>query len=175
MSAVIIANTRAGAFKKRTAARLKKISAQHNIPLFLTETTEQGQQALTFAAREKAKTIIIIGGDGTLVSLVTAMISDRIFPALPEILLIEGGTTNMVHLDVGHPLKNIEGLVKNLQKNALERQTRQVLRIQQSHGDAEHYGFFFAIGAIPGAIQATKKTYHKLGFTVLASSSPPRG
>ncbi|HSH43717.1 MAG TPA: hypothetical protein VK973_16470, partial [Arenicellales bacterium] len=81
--------------------------------------------------------------------------------------LLRGGTTNMIHGDVGWPGRPdaaLESLLTCLREERVARRERHVLRVRPEGSDTAHHGFFFGTHAIVRAIVRTRARFHQRGM-----------
>jgi hypothetical protein len=119
---------------------------------------------LADCAHMKDPLIILNAGDGT-VSRTIEMIREKLsFSSEPVLALLRGGTTNMIHNDVGfsgRPEDALRTLLQCIKTKSCSFRSRHVLRIRQSSRDLPHYGFFFGTHAVVRAILRTRERLHK--------------
>lgn len=109
-------------------------------------------------------TIVIEGGDGTVQAVMTAMLkTGKPAHALPQIILLPGGMTNLVAGQIGvkrPTAAKLDGILSGRIKAAVYRQS--LLRLET---DIEtHHGFLFTTGAFPKATQYCLDEIHTRGI-----------
>ncbi|XKY22064.1 hypothetical protein HKW97_08960 [Pseudomonas luteola] len=101
--------------------------------------------------------VVVIGGDGTLQAVLTALLQTSSTP-LPALLVIAGGTTNMSAADLGTRAKP-EAVLKALRawlegQGAAPRQVeRAALKVVGDETNGPQYGMFFGTGAILSGVR----------------------
>lgn len=114
-------------------------------------------------AREENPLIILNAGDGT-VSRTLEICENLPFSGTPVLGLLRGGTTNMIHSDVGfrgRPEEALQELVRCIETGSYSYQSRHMLRVRQASREPSHYGFFFGTHAVVRAILRTRAHFHK--------------
>lgn len=82
----------------RIRAQIEGCPAIHHV---VTESAEQIGPALVELAAREIGVLAINGGDGTCSAILGEMLESRLFPKLPLIALLPGGTANMNAGDIG--------------------------------------------------------------------------
>lgn len=120
-------------------------------------------------AAEGVDVLAINGGDGTLVATLTAIRNRRAFAREPLIALLRGGSTNMVHDDVGvpgRPARALERVAAACREGVTDAAIRRraAIAMRHDHANDTAFGFFFAAAAGPRAIRAAQRTLHRRGL-----------
>ncbi len=109
--------------------------------------------------------LVIHGGDGTVQTVLTALLNDRPFPATPPVAILPGGMTNLIALDVGLKPPPAEALARLA---ALENPRRQAARrpLIRLEGAAERpaYGMFLGTAAFVRAAELNRGSLHRFGI-----------
>ena len=112
--------------------------------------------------------LVIIAGDGTVHAVLSYIFSNPVFPKMPLMAIIPGGTTNMTAKDFhgsGKPVKVLTRLALTLANSGpCAYITRPVLRIQNGD-DMPEYGMFFGAGIIAEAVKYSHTGVRSLGIT----------
>ena len=170
-------NKNSGGYNTRLANRLKAIADKHQTKLFETQSRHDLERLFHSPDHQTSppEVIILIGGDGTVIAALDIILRDHPFTRLPHFIAIAGGTTNMIHRDIGHVMdakgRVLEQLLLALSKGTLSAHPRPTLQITEltpdGHplpGSASHCGFFFALGALPAAIHQIRGSFHQMGM-----------
>jgi diacylglycerol kinase family enzyme len=132
------------------------------------QTPLEVHDAMTEFARRKINLVVISGGDGTVQAALTVLFSNQPFATLPQLIVLEAGTTNMIAGDVGisgaqntvlrrlfHWAQTGSGRVTKVQ--------RPVIRLQVPGHDVK-CGMFFGAAAISQGVQYYQKNLHNKGL-----------
>ncbi len=171
----VIYNPNSG--KKRRGAihsHIDSVRNAKNIVFQQTNSVDDIPQALEDIAAKNADYLAIIGGDGTLDTVMTELRAKKLFKKEPTIALYDAGTTNMAHKDVGfsgdsnQPILDLlqwadEGIVKTV--------SRAPIAVKSDTRKTPLYGFFLGTSAIPRVIHKTRKNLHDRGFNSTFSES----
>ncbi len=147
--------------------RVSRCSSVHHL---VTESAGQIPEALTELARLDIVTLAINGGDGTASAILGQVLESGLFPRLPQIILLPGGTANMNAGDVG---------VSGRLENAVDRfcqwcegpqytegliVSRPMLRVQLHNSERAHYGMFLGAGAVTQGTEYAHREIHSRGL-----------
>lgn len=165
----LLSNPNSGTGRARD--RLAQVARDVGVPHVTTRQASELEEALDALAKAGTTLLAVDGGDGTLQAVLSVMRQRRLFPREPVIALLRGGTTNMVHRDLGlagRPDHTFRRLL-TLRGRALPASavvSRRPLALRRA-GDASagQLGFFFGAGAIPRAIRHARAHLHPLGLT----------
>lgn len=154
---------------RRGMDAVAEVAAAHGIAHATTNSIDELDATLRDFAEQEVEVLAINGGDGTLDAAITAMRNRRPFAREPVIALLRGGTTNMVHDDVGlrgAPAAALQRVIDACHESRIERHVRERPVIAFRHGpDTEPaFGFFFGTAAVPRAIRATRQRLHPRGL-----------
>lgn len=142
---------------------------KHKVPHKHVMSGKELEDALRDFAKKEPEILIINGGDGTVDAAITLIKLHKMFKKTPMIALLQGGTTNMIHRDlglVGKPHKALERLLSRIQNEIPKKAVIQRAPLAVYEGtELKMYGFFWAIGAIPQIIKRTRTKLHSKGMT----------
>lgn len=158
----VIANPLGGYNKCKNLKKFKK-HLDPSWPYHEVSTPNDIKNALIQLAQYAPEILIINAGDGTVDLIITYLKHNQLLPKCPTLALLQGGTTNLIHRDIGmraSPEKAIQQ-IKNNQAQSIQ---RKALKITHDDSHDVLYGFFLGIGAIPKAIKHTRKTLHQKGW-----------
>lgn len=165
----IVINVTAGSADKISQDALNKnialISQAMDVKIFKTRSLDEGRAAIKSMAGHPPDLLIIIGGDGTVISAISQIKNEQPFKKMPHFLVVAGGTTNMIHRDAGVGIDDLDSAFQNVLYEDYTQYQRPLLKITSSHNNESKYGFFAGFGALPHAIEHVRKTYHKAGLT----------
>ena len=119
-------------------------------------TIEEIHDALLYFANLGIDILVVNGGDGTIQAILTILCHDTTpFVTPPQLMVLKGGTTNMIAGDVGIDGDQMEAFKRLLQwaetsKGTIGRIQRPVLRLLVP-GHEPKYGMFFGAGCITQA------------------------
>lgn len=111
--------------------------------------------------------LIIIGGDGTVQSVLSYYLNMADEKDLPQILILPGGTTNMTATDLGIKgfNKNLNKLYRLVSEKERWREIRKPLVKLELPDENIIYGFFFGIGVIASGVKFFNQHIKKSGIT----------
>lgn len=160
----VLCNPQSGR-NRRHLAEIRRIAdqtqTQQEVPFIYREATtpETIIEALRAFDAEGVELIVIAGGDGTLQAALTGLLGDLALPAeaLPGLLVIAGGTTNMSAADLGtrcQPTVALNRLTAWLEGRGPEPRTspRPLVRLELGRSKEPQYGLFFGSGAIQAGV-----------------------
>lgn len=159
----LIVNQNSGKADDPYKTRLCDLAIELGIPWARTADMQQAELALKKFASQNVNILAVYGGDGTLDAMLGLMRRQRIFESEPRILLLRGGTTNMTYRDAGFQGRPDQALKAVAQSAAVHTAQRPVMKIQHE-GAPDLKGFFFGLGGVPRAIEATRKQLHTKGM-----------
>jgi hypothetical protein len=117
-------------------------------------------------ARAGVELVIVNGGDGTVQAVLTSLINDRPFAALPAVAILPMGMTNQIAHDVGlrgRPYASLPRLLRRLETRGARRlHSRPVLSLSDETAPPRH-GMFFGNGAFTRGTLLARKEIHPLG------------
>ncbi len=150
MSVLAISNAKARSVAKQgSALSLNKLPAggEH----FISQDRSDLLPLLNKARVEKREHILIEGGDGTVRTVMTALLNSYgDDEPLPAISILPSGTTNQIARNIG--LKDFSDL-KDIQKGHVRSHITSLVKIDRINQEAGPsnpvYGFLFSTGALP--------------------------
>jgi hypothetical protein len=124
--------------------------------------------ALEDFARRGVELVIVIGGDGTVQAVLTALFHNRPFETMPLLAVLQSGTTSMTARDVGFsgsPVKALEKIFKWADTAVGDPRIvqRPVLRVQ-APGHDTRYGMFFGTAGIYQGIEYFHRNVNARGL-----------
>ncbi len=127
-------------------------------------TPEDIHTALAKFSRQNISILVINGGDGTVQAVLTDLFLHTPFATLPSIVVLAGGTTNMIAGDVGVPGNQDHALQRLIQwlqtgRGKVTRLKRAVIRLEVP-GHEVKYGMFFGTASISQGTQYYRKYLH---------------
>lgn len=170
MKLALLHNRLSGLHARQTQQVLA-VAAANGIPARAFQDFADLEPALRQLAELEPEALVINGGDGTIVAVVTLLRRQEIFRKEPALVLLRGGTTNMIARDVGlagTPARGLRRLLAALRGAApgARRERRWPLSVQdEAEGGAPaHHGFFFGGGALPRVLHQARRTLHPRGL-----------
>jgi hypothetical protein len=112
--------------------------------------------------------LVINGGDGTVHNVLTSLFLNNIFERIPTIVLLKGGSANMIPNEIGLKGSPVQGLkellaYKQYSSSGLKFVKKDILRIEYSdQGQRVLYGMFFGTGLIYQAVKIYQKSIRHL-------------
>jgi diacylglycerol kinase family enzyme len=160
----VLINPLSGKNRKESAAIMLTLGENPDILQHTVQGPRDVYNALFDFSRQKVNTVVISGGDGTIQAVLTVLFHNHPFTSLPQLIVLEGGTTNMIAGDIGikgNQSKALHRLFKWLETGSgnVTRQQRSILRLQVPGHEAK-YGMFFGAAGISQGIQYYRKHLH---------------
>ena len=176
----IISNPLSGYNNRNGLDKIEILASQHDLPHIKASTPDEIVKALTSLSKKEPDILVVNGGDGTIDIIINTIRNQQIFKNEPVLALLKGGTTNLIHRDIGlngKPEKILQNIIKKY-TTAENIITRRPLEVRYKNKDEKPlHGFFLGTGAIPRSILEARKNLHKKGlhgpfseFLILTSS-----
>lgn len=160
----IISNPRGGYNTRKGMVEFESLVEQYDIPHAKAVNSDEVFKALRTLAVDKPELLVINGGDGTVDMVLSFIRNQNVFKKEPVLALLKGGTTNLIHRDIGLKDAPHKALKKIINGNSQITEHRP-LEIRYTGQDNEPlHGFFLGTGAIPRAILKTRETLHEKGM-----------
>lgn len=164
----VLSNTTSGRNRKELD-RVVAAARVLGLPHALTREVREIEPALRHLAASGSKMLAVNGGDGTLHAVLSVLRRQPIFDQEPLLAILPGGTTNMIHRDVGvrGDASRALGRLAHASNNGGSGNivARPVIELQLRDWREPHYGFFFGAAALPRVICASRRTLHSRGFS----------
>lgn len=150
--------------QRRMTALLRDV---HGVLHYRTDGTDAVAEALAEMAAAGVDWLVVDGGDGTVQTVLSALLQDRVFPQLPVLVVLPHGTANMLADTVGFgPRKSVasESLGRELAHALADPRDaryieRPVLRVEVA-GQPLCHGLFFGYGYIHQAVRWWRRHFH---------------
>ncbi len=160
----ILINPLSGKNRQESAAIKLTLGEHPNVLQHTVQDPQDVHNALFDFSRQKVNIVVISGGDGTIQAALTVLFNHHPFTSQPQLIVLEGGTTNMIAGDIG--IKgNQSGALRRLFKwretgsGNVTRRQRSILRLQVP-GHEVKYGMFFGAAGISQGIQYYRRHLH---------------
>jgi hypothetical protein len=133
------------------------------------ETLEGLRGAAIELRQDGVEVIAVNGGDGTVQAVLTGLFAEPQSGPAPLLLVLPGGTTNMVALDIGVPKElpavTLERFLRAAKQGQLPAEVvqRAVIRMQRAGFDPI-FGMFFGAGAIYHGINFCRRFLYRVGL-----------
>lgn len=139
-----------------------------DVPHAEVATPAEILKALEVFARHRVKLVVVNGGDGTIQATMDALFNYPLFPEMPLLAVIPGGTANLIAGDVGlgkFEAATLEHLLSQPQDSLRLTNcvTRPVLRVRFASNRPPMHGMFFGAGAIYHGTQLGRQTKQSIG------------
>jgi diacylglycerol kinase (ATP) len=146
----------------------RMISGYPQVLLKEIRTPQEVHEALVDFARRDIDLIVISGGDGTVQAALTVLFTRQPFAVCPQLVVLEGGTTNMIAGDVGLSGDQLRVLQRLFDwawtgRGRVTRVQRPVLRLQVPGHEAK-CGMFFGAAIISQGIRYYQQNLHNKGL-----------
>lgn len=108
--------------------------------------------------------LVINAGDGTVSAVLTEIYEHGVFPHIPLLAVLPGGTSNTIAGDVGlagDRVKSLQRLLAVVKGGEIDRQcvTRQLIRVHYDPKQSAVFGMFFGTAAICDAISLRRRMF----------------
>lgn len=164
----LVSNTASGANRRHGVEGVHARAAAAGLPHYRIDEIGALDDVLRKCARDDIRLIIVNAGDGTVCRLLDIVRAGGCFAREPVLALLRGGTTNMIHGDVGwkgRPASALQDLLSCLRGGNGVLRERHVLRVHQAGPDVTRHGFFFGTHALVRAILRTRARFHARAHT----------
>lgn len=164
----LLINPLSGRNRKKATAISQTLTACPEVLQHEVQTPQDVQNALVKLGCQKVDLLVISGGDGTVQAVLTVLFNQQPFATQPQLMVLQGGTTNIIAGDVGVRGSQDEAIRRLLQwmetgRGNITRQQRPVLRLQVP-GHEEKFGMFLGAANISQGIQYYHKNLHNKRF-----------
>lgn len=148
----LLANPLSGTNRKNPAFLSSLNRKYPAVYLQNAQTPEEIHRALKKLATLNIDILVISGGDGTVQAVLTDLFYHAPFSDIPELVVLAGGTTNMIAVDIGVPKKQEQALESllawvNSGYGNISKEKRPIIRLEVP-GHGPKYGTFFGTGSI---------------------------
>ncbi len=168
-SIVAISNPRSGRNKRGGFEKFNQLVVRyHEISHLITTHEDELIQILDRCRHGNVRTIIVNGGDGTLLHLLTYLKQEQNSSYHPYLVLLQAGTTSMAYGDVGCK-GDLQSIIKKLidftgsNADSLKQTVRQVLQMTLPEENKTVCGMFFGAGVIYNGILYCRQNIHTKG------------
>ena len=153
-----------GGYNLRHGEEVTVMAKEAGIAVFEGSDPDGIVAALHTIAATGPDFLIVNGGDGTVCAVAQAMRREEIFVKEPVLVLLRGGSTNMIQNDVGlrgKPVRAMRRLIDRLEHDldCTRVIARAPLSVRSEDGEVEEHGFFWGAGAIPRVTATTQAGY----------------
>lgn len=166
--AVLITNTQSGANHRHGVEGVHSRAEAAGLRHYRVDGIEALDAVLHECARTNIRLIVVNAGDGTVCRVLDVIRTGGWFAEDPVLALLRGGTTNMIHHDVGWrgpPETALRIMLSCLEEQRCACRERSVLRVHQAGTGITRRGFFFGTNAVVRAIRHTRARLHNRGFS----------
>jgi len=165
--AAVISHTGSGYNRKHGVAALDELAQAAGVLHLVVSSTQELEKTLYECAQQNLSLLVLNTGDGNVCAVIELMRERAKFAQEPALALLQGGTTNMIHKDVGltgPPTTGLASLLRALRSGDYVSLNRPPLCVHRSQ-QTPLYGFFFATNAVVRAILRTRRSLHPHGMT----------
>ncbi len=164
----LISNRSSGHNRDHFAQLSRQIEQQPNIEHRVTNSTEEIPGVLAHFAAESIDTLAINGGDGTVSAVLGCALENKLFPTIPTVVVLPGGTANMNAGDIGVRGNLKQAVTKfchwsKTQTGDHERVQRSLMRVDFGAG-IFHYGMFLGAGVVMHGTEYAHREIHSRGL-----------
>ncbi len=163
---VAISNPRSGRNKRGGFEKFKAVlQAFPEIKHIVTKNENDLLEALALCQSQQIKILMINGGDGTLLQILTYLKNKENCTYVPCLVLLKAGTTSMAYGDVGCKVRIEKVIRKTIQfaqgeGDVLKKTQRNVLQMVLPDSHTTVCGMFFGAGAIYNGILYCRQNIH---------------
>lgn len=170
---VVIENPSSG-INRNNPDTLGRLCALQKIPFYQARNPLEVEHCLDEIESLSPDLLAVSGGDGTVSAIIGAMNRRVNQGGMPVMALLQGGSTNMIHRDVGlhgQPHRALQRLLKDVRNGCAGRkiQSRFPMAVSVEGERTEHFGFFFAIGSVARALLVSQERCRRGGPGGLAN------
>lgn len=151
--------------------RVRTALSGYSGPLLHREIEDVGNipEILAAFAAFQPDILVINGGDGTVQAVLTEAARSEPFTALPPVLLLPGGQTNLIAEDLGGvatPEAIVERFLPVFEAGRWQGHLteRPLIRMKLTPQDTPIYGAFFGTAAIIRGVDFVRRRIHPLGW-----------
>lgn len=160
----ILSNPLSGRNRQKPQSLSRIITNHPGVLQQQVRTPADIHDALARFSRQNISVLVINGGDGSVQAVLTDLFLHSSFATLPTIVVLAGGTTNMIAGDVGMVGSQDRALQRLIQwvttgHGRVTRLTRAVIRLEVP-GHTVKYGMFFGTAGISQSTQYYRKHLH---------------
>ena len=165
----LISNPGSGHNRRQFAAIQARISQCARIHHIVTASPADIAPALRELAGLNIEVLAINGGDGTASAILGELLESQLFPTLPLIALLPGGTANMNAGDIGIRGSLAKATARFCDwcegpRTAPKTTERALLRVVVDPAQPAHYGMFLGAGAIIQGTEYAHSEVHSRGL-----------
>lgn len=161
--ALLISNTASGHNRKHGIRGVENVAAEVGLRHHCFDDISTLTDVLKHCAQREDQLVIVNAGDGTVCQVLQNIRERKLFVHEPTLALLRGGTTNMIHNDVGSPGRPeaaLRTLLRCLDRRDYRQEKRHILHVRQSSLRTSRYGFFLGTHAAVKAILRTRQRLH---------------
>ena len=164
----LISNSRSGRNRKQLPAVQATAARYANIHHSIAHDKSDIEQALCAFITQNIDILAINGGDGSFDQVMSCALRNQLFTTMPPVVLLPGGTANMLVGDIGSRGK-LPSLIERLacltpQQLSRQQVLRPILQIKASPCAETVYGMCFAAGVVIQGIHYAHATIHSRGI-----------
>lgn len=167
-SIALISNTKSGRNIRKGLDDVHSVAKEQSIPIYEVDSYASLEKALKVIAKNTPDVLVINGGDGSVDAAISIMRNQKIFKKEPALALLQSGTTNMTHKDLGlkgKPASAFKWLLQHVKEGVSDKHIVEREPLKISDGVNTRYGFFFGANAMPRMILLARDQMHTKGLT----------
>ncbi len=161
----VITNPRSHRNRKRLPA-IREVLARHPeaLQIEIDAKAETAEILREFAFRE-VDLIVVAGGDGTVQSVMTALLNERMFERPPALAVLPSGMTNLIAVNLGFDGAPETGLARLLDGSRAEasRLARRILSVHQPAWRQPARGMLLGTAGFYRGVMVGRRRIHPLG------------
>ncbi len=163
----LLLNPASGKIKKQIVHIRKYLADIPELTVKELSSTSKLNHELDALLKMKITHLVVMGGDGTVQSVLSCCLNNYPAKEIPQIVLVPGGTTNMTATDLGvRDINTGLKMIKELASGSNQYQTidKPLVKLEASDNEI-HYGFFFGMGTIASGVNYFNQHVKKSGIT----------
>lgn len=161
---VAVIENPASGFNRRHPGQLARHCEEAGLPYRAGVTPEALRCCVHEMMAQEPEVLAVSGGDGT-VSSILGILHDSGFWPPPPLALLKGGSTNMIHSELGlpgSPALALEALRQTMETGGSTVTWRSPIAVRS--GGEQQVGFFFAVGAMQRVLRACQEISARAGL-----------
>ena len=178
MTAGLIVNPRSGKASGKGLALAAKVRGKSGVIIHILDDFAGLESVVTEMAHAGVTDLFISSGDGTIQAIQTILAERNPFTAMPRLVLLPHGTTNMTAADLGFRRRSLDAQAAAICSSApAETAARPTLRVVNPADGKVRHGMFLGTGAVWTATKFCQDAIHRTGlkgdfatFATLASA-----
>lgn len=158
---------------KKLMPQIERLTRHYEIDMQLLSDVRVLPELIRKYASQDRKHLLISGGDGTVQTVLTAILRHGKWK--PRIFVLGGGMTNVIARDIGEkkdPIRSLKNIAINIQAgNEGTKVMRRTLKLTQSADVAPQYGFLVGGIGFYSATMFSRREIHRMGVAQMLAAN----